>query len=178
MPSNCLTGRHLGLASEMSYGDNTGVTMDSDEARWRKASAAYVRKHRKRLGLTQKDVGEAAGISRETVLRVEKVDLTVKDSNVIDVLRALGGPTEKNDLLRHGDDVRSGDIEDQLQHAQHRIAVLTAEYIELLALVNEFRLTVADVVTHGRRSLGSAGVDVPALENASHDRRKRRPSAG
>jgi transcriptional regulator with XRE-family HTH domain len=178
MPSNCLTGHHLGLASEMSDGDNTGVDSDSDDGRWRAKAAAYVRKHRKRLGLTQKDVGEAAGISRETVLRIEKVDPTVKDSNLIDVLRALGGPTVKNDLLRHGEDARSTDIEEQLKHAQRRIAVLTAEYIELLALVNEFRLNVADVVTHGRRSLGGAGVDVPALENASHDRRKRRPSTG
>jgi phage repressor protein C with HTH and peptisase S24 domain len=77
------------LASDLSEWHAARMP-SSDQLSPRQRLAGSIRKWRRDIGFSQKDLADAAHTSRETIIRVEAADDSVKMSTINDVLAALG----------------------------------------------------------------------------------------
>lgn len=88
--------KHLSDKSDMSE----WYALAQMEIGNRRAVARYVRASRRSADLSQKDLADRAKTSRETIVRIEGGDETVKPSTLLDVIAALDavGPFTRHSI--------------------------------------------------------------------------------
>jgi transcriptional regulator with XRE-family HTH domain len=173
--AKCLSECHLFVVSEISDGHNAAVTDELGDREWRAQAARIVRAHRKRHGWNQLRVGKAAGVSRETVLRIEKADPTIKRSTLLDVLAVFGDPAElftarqktgESDPLRQTDRLQSPSNADTIAKGPPDAATVSSRLvvedtiIALLELAEGLKGQCTDTVDQITKLVADLGIEL------------------
>lgn len=160
-------GRNMQRVPHSTFGDNV----------------KRLRNSRKPL-ITQEDLARALDLKRnaqistwetggilpepDTIRNVAAAFTTLLGRDVHPRELLMGVVTEYDvlrDLPSHGHEAHftdNADTEKRLTHAIDQIAALQREYLALLDILNEFRVTAFAELTHGRDRLRRAGLDIPA----------------